>query len=299
MRLLFSTPLVIIFISLIITLLVGFLEIKVSSPTTSVQEKPLIEINPSETNINAKGFIIYDVDTGNVVAEKNSEITYPVASITKVISALVIAEHLDDQDISVISKADFKLYGNTDIKLKGIWNAKELVKFSLIESSNRGLNAVARTVEEKVGKTFEELLFEYSERNGLTQSYFINATGLDVHETLASSKSSARDIAKIFTLALENIPDIIHATTRKTKTFVTENGERYIAENTNKLVKEDNMFLASKTGYTNLANGNLAVAINVGENHRVIIVVLSSTLKGRFSDMKKLIKVADKFYNES
>ena len=137
----------------------------------------------------------------------------------------------------------------------------------------------------------------YSERKGLIQSYFINSTGLDVHETLASSKSSAKDIARIFVLALNNIPDIINSTTRKTKVFITENNEKYTAENTNKIIEEDTLLLASKTGYTDIAGGNLGVIINAGVDRRIVIVVLGSTLHGRFSDMRKLIGIAVEFYS--
>jgi D-alanyl-D-alanine carboxypeptidase len=66
--------------------------------------------------------------------------------------------------------------------------------------------------------------------------------------------------------------------------------KRYSAENTNVVIDKIPNLIASKTGYTDLAGGNLVIAFDAGLNHPIIISVLGSTEKGRFSDVLQLVQ---------
>jgi D-alanyl-D-alanine carboxypeptidase len=70
---------------------------------------------------------------------------------------------------------------------------------------------------------------------------------------------------------------------------VSEDGFIHTAENTNKQVYSFPGLLGSKTGYTDYAGGNLAVVFDAGLNHPIAVVVLGSSLDGRFTDVRKLV----------
>jgi D-alanyl-D-alanine carboxypeptidase len=81
----------------------------------------------------------------------------------------------------------------------------------------------------------------------------------------------------------------MEATTYDSLQFSSLDGVAYLAENTNIIAKTVPGLLASKTGYTDLAGGNLAIAFDAGLAHPVIVVVLGSSQEGRFTDVEKLI----------
>jgi D-alanyl-D-alanine carboxypeptidase len=87
-------------------------------------------------------------------------------------------------------------------------------------------------------------------------------------------------------------PDVT-ALTKVENTYVyNEAGEYHEVENTNEIVNKIDGLIASKTGYTELAGGNLIVAFNVGLNHPIIVAVLGSTFDDRFTDVLTLTKLA-------
>ena len=273
-----------------------FFSIKREIPKTESKTINKIEINIDEYVIKAEGYLVYDIDKDLLLLEKNSSITYPTASISKLLSALVAYQYINDEDVVTIGKKDLTVYANTTLKTGDSWYVKELLKFSLIESSNIGITAIERYVEEKTGSDFFDLVGEYQKNKKLNQSYFINSTGLDIHSGLSSAKSSAKDIVSLLRLSIDELPDIIYDTGIYSKNFYTIDGKEYKATNTNKLTKKFNNIFVSKTGFTNLAGGNLAILINIG-NSKIAIVVMSSTAKERFNDAEKLVNIVKKYKN--
>jgi len=96
---------------------------------------------------------------------------------------------------------------------------------------------------------------------------------------------------------LKNDPGLMESTARSQ---VTESSYSTIhtGKNTDTIVDDIPGILASKTGYTNLAGGNLAIAFNVGINHPVVIVVLDSTYNGRFTDVERLAQATLSYYSQ-
>jgi len=124
---------------------------------------------------------------------------------------------------------------------------------------------------------------------GLAQTYFLDEAGLDVSDTQSGAYGSAVDVAKMFAYALDTIPASLEATTL-TDTWFDEGNESYPAINTNKIIGSIPGLIAGKTGYTDLAGGNLVVAFDAGLSEPIIVAVLGSTKSGRFTDVKKLVR---------
>jgi D-alanyl-D-alanine carboxypeptidase len=91
---------------------------------------------------------------------------------------------------------------------------------------------------------------------------------------------------------IKNNPSLIESTSENTEDFVSESNIKHVASNTDAVMNEIPGLIASKTGYTDLAGGNLAVVFDAGIMHPVAVVVLGSTVDGRFSDVVKLTQLA-------
>ena len=279
---------------LVCAILLNFLSIKINIPEIVSSKKSQINIDVSKYEIKADGYIVYDLDTNEILLEKNSSFTYPTASISKIFSALVAYQYFSQGDEIQIKEQDLNVYANTDLKAGDKWDAEELLKFSLIESSNIGITAIQRHVEENTGYDFFDLVKKYQQDKNLNQSYFINSTGLDIHLGLSSAKSSPKDVVSILKLSIDELSDIIYDTGIYSKNFYTVDGRLFKATNTNLLTKKFNNIFISKTGYTDLAGGNLAIVINI-KNSKIAIVVLSSTFEERFNDAEKLINIVSNY----
>ena len=147
---------------------------------------------------------------------------------------------------------------NTPLRLGDVWQTIRLLEYSLITSSNRGISAVGRTIEEKTGESLVDLMNEFAKKEGLVQTHFLNSTGLDAHAALAGSESSALDLAKVAEIIVTTRSDLAEKTVRKSGVFYSNDGVRYEAENTNILIGTiPDRILLSKTGYTHIAGGPL------------------------------------------
>jgi D-alanyl-D-alanine carboxypeptidase len=126
----------------------------------------------------------------------------------------------------------------------------------------------------------------------MIQSYFLNGTGLDESATMAGAYGSAEDIARLLAYGIRSNSDVFAATARDTMVITSESGTQHRAVNTNEALNAIPALIAGKTGYTDLAGGNLAIAFDAGLERPMIIVVLGSTQDGRFEDMKTLVDAA-------
>ena len=135
---------------------------------------------------------------------------------------------------------------------------------------------------------------------GLSNMSFLNESGLDIYnETEASAVGSAEDVAKMFDYTLTYHKDILEPTAQKEYTVTSLDGHTHIAKNTNKVLNEIPGIIGSKTGYTDIAGGNLAVVIDPGINQPFIIVVLGSTFEERFSDVVTLAEATLQYLQSS
>ena len=126
---------------------------------------------------------------------------------------------------------------------------------------------------------------------GLSSTSFNNPTGLDLNgETEPSAMSSARDVTKLFAYMLKHHPELLEATRLEAISRSSQDRRTYAIENTNQIVDDIPLLIASKTGFTDTAGGNLVIAFDAGLGHPIIITVLGSSPEGRFSDAQQLIE---------
>ncbi len=244
----------------------------------------------------AKSAIVWDVREQRILFNKNADDTRPIASITKLMTALVAHELLDPTEHVEISQRALSTQGDSGLSDGEEFTTQNLIDLTLIESSNDGATALgvaagsAITDDKDAEAAFVHAMNVRAEELGLTNTRFSNTTGLDISSTEAGAYSTARDVALLMEHMLIYAPEVISRTNTSKTTIDNETGAYHVAENTNDVTNQIESLIASKTGYTALAGGNLVVGFNAGLNRPIVVVVLGSTHEGRFSDTLALVK---------
>lgn len=244
--------------------------------------------------LNAKSFAIYDMDNKNFVYKRDAERQMPLASLTKVMSAMVILESVPADHVFTISEKSLSEVGDNKLLLDEKWGRDELLKFALVESSNDALWQMAYETGKIIDPAsadpvavFVARMNEKAMEMKLTGFEFKNPSGLDVGDGTNGGYGNARNMAKLFTEAVSKYPDIFAPTRESAPIFHSLDSE-HIAKNTNPFTSEIPGLMASKTGFTNISGGNLVVAVKDDKDRNLALVVMGSTFDDRFTDVKTI-----------
>lgn len=262
--------------------------------------KPDFDIKAFENiQVQAQSYIVYDPLSKKIIASKNADTVLPLASVTKVMTALVATKYISKDEKIKITPGDLRPEGDSGLKVGDVWSRDELIKFMLSVSSNDGAHALARvggmhitgSIGDEAGErsAFITQMNEYAASNGLSTFVFQNESGLDISASSYGGVGSASDTARLFAKSYFEIPELFDTTT-KTVGYVQSNEGTHIARNTNSGASSIPGLTASKTGYTDAALGNLGVVVEIGLGRPVVMVVLHSGKESRFSDIENLYK---------
>ena len=260
-----------------------------------VEEKIPTDYSEILNSIGAKSYFVYDINNQKILFAKNEHEKLPLASITKLVTGFIVMDVLPETTIIDISKDAIMQEGDSGLIVGEKWKLKDLLDFCLITSSNDGIYAIVSAFNKYEEVNFMDavkMMNEKVKNMGLLETVFINETGLDVDFQMSGAYSSASDISKIFETIIWKNPEMLLKTNRDIASFTSESGITHIAKNTNEAINNIPGIIASKTGFTDLAGGNLAIMFDTGIMHPVIVVVLGSTIDGRFSDIEKLANIA-------
>ncbi len=273
----------------------------VSVPSETVKLFP-------EISIEAKAAYVYDARTKTVLFAKNENVRLSLASLTKVMSALVAKDLSPLYGTIIVSGEALRLEGDSGLYRDEQWSLKNLLDFSLVTSSNDGMRAVALSLGalSRADVTPKEVINDFvGEMNrkanelGLKNTYFWNETGLDESDTKGGAYGTARDLSTLMEYILTHHPELFRATREVTTTFRSLSNYEHVAENTNSVVSEIPGLLASKTGFTNTAGGNLVIVFDPELGRPIIISILGSTEEGRFEDVRTLINAIMGYVNSN
>jgi D-alanyl-D-alanine carboxypeptidase len=268
------------------------------------EKKPVIVLSPYDgIELIAKSAYVWDVENQKALFTKNEDTILPIASITKLMTTIVALDNLSKFAIIKVSPDSLRADGDTGLLANEKWKLEELLKFSLTNSSNDGMSAVASSVNSVVNNDtdgteqyFVQLMNEKAKSLGLLNSNFNNSTGLDLSFTVSGGYSTSREISKLMEYAVKKYPDILESTTQDFTLVSSLSNVKHLAKNTNEVVDDIPNIIASKTGYTDLAGGNLTIAFDMGLSYPIIITVLGSDREGRFSDILKLVLATQKLF---
>lgn len=249
-------------------------------------------------SIEAKSAYVYDPRTETVLFAKEENVRRPLASITKVMSALVAVELAPSYGTVTIGSEALKVEGDSGLHSGERWSLKDLLDFSLISSSNDGIHAVALALgalnrseasEKEIMQDFVSMMNQKALELDLNNTYFWNDTGLDETELKGGAYGTAKDIATLMEYVVRYHPDVLEATRESSLELVSLDDFKYEANNTNKITGEIPGLIASKTGFTDTAGGNLTFVFDPELGRPIIVSILGSSAEGRFEDAKKLV----------
>ena len=250
-------------------------------------------------DIEAQSAYVFNIDRNEILFENNSDFLLPIASIAKLFVAPSIFDLVESEDETAVNKIEYNINSSNTLNVGERWNTLDLLNYSLIVSSNVGIDSVVNTISTKQQRSFKDIIEGFLKENYLNQTFLLNTTGLDVNSYREGGKSTARNIADLAVLVLEKYPNIAKTTSSKKATFVNKAGKEYLAKNTNSEIIDGYEILLSKTGFTDLAGGNLVVVANT-DYGRIVIVVLNSKNKNtRQSDVKRLLDALVEFYKKN
>lgn len=258
--------------------------------TVTVTEAP--KSNAFEmVKVSAKAAVVYDLTTGTVLYAKNAEAQLPLASLTKLLTLYAASNSLTAKSPVMITHKATTVESGSGLHEGDTFTFEDAARLAIVASSNEAAEAIAEAATKaSQSPNGTALLANAASSIGLTQTYALNGTGLDENGSISGGYGSAHDIAVLAGALLARIPDIIRATLLPQVSATSWNGNSYTLKNTNPEVAQIPGLMLSKTGYTDLAGGNLAVVFDAGIGHPVAVVVLGSTQDGRFSDVDILVK---------
>lgn len=276
--------------------------------TVDIKNAPLKDQKPipqkiSAVEVRAKAAYVWDVQNQRVLYSKDAEDALPLASITKLMTALLAHELIDKNHDAVVSMGALEQEGSSGLTVGEHLQIAELNKLALVSSSNDAAFALGATVGALLGDKdptaqFVKGMNIKAEELHLKSMKFRNTTGLDLSPSEPGSIGSAKDVSLLMEDILKNYPDVLIPTTKANGRAYSSDGTYHDLENTNEIVYAIPNLLGSKTGYTDLAGGNLTIAFDTGMNHPIIITVLGSTREERFSDVLRLVKAVQHSSND-
>ncbi|KPK04456.1 MAG: hypothetical protein AMJ64_13640 [Betaproteobacteria bacterium SG8_39] len=220
--------------------------------------------------------LVKDANTGEVILDKNSDTIAPIASITKLMTAMIVLDRqLDLSQRIVVSREDIDTMKGSRSKLRtgSVLTRQELLLIALMASENRAAAALARTYPGGT-ENFVSMMNAKAQLLGMRDTRFVEPTGLS-----SENVSSAHDLVRLVGAA-HRYPLIREYTTRESAS-VEAYGRMLSFRNTNTLVRKSDWDITlSKTGYISEAGRCLVMRTQVA-NRNLIVVLLDSW--GRYS----------------
>ena len=250
-----------------------------------------VRANAANIQVKGKSAVLMDVETGTVLSEQNAHEALAPASVTKVMTMLLIMEAIDSGKIGwedmVTASETAAAKGGSQIYLKvgEQMTVSDMVKSIAVSSANDCACAMAEHIAGSEAAFVEKMNARAAEL-GMKDTHFVNCTGLDDDPEAANHKTSAYDIAIMSRELIKNHPDIKKFTTIWMDTV--RNGTFGLA-NTNKMVRFYNGCTGLKTGFTQKAGYCLSATAKREDMELIAVVMGAESSQDRFGACKQLL----------
>lgn len=229
-------------------------------------------------NLVSQAALIIDAKTGEPIFAKNSSHVTPIASITKLMTAIVVVEadqFLDEKLAIGLEDLDFLKGSRSKLSIGETFTRREMLSLALMSSENRAANALGRYYPGGYAAAVRAMNAK-AKALGMEQTHFVDTTGLSPQNV-----STAKDLAVLVTAA-NQYPLISSLSTQREQLLTSdETGRTYHFGNSNGLVKTDGWEISlQKTGFISEA-GRCVVMLAKIAQRPVIMVLLDSV--GKFS----------------
>ena len=244
----------------------------------------------SNINLSSKSAILMDVGSGKVLYEKNSHEKLPPASVTKVMTMLLICEALESGKIKIDDEVQISevasSMGGSQIFLEAGETQKvdTLLKGIAVASANDACVAMAEYIGGSV-ESFVDMMNTKAKELNMNDTHFANTNGLPID----NHYTSAYDIALMSKELLKHEEISKYLTTWMDSVVVGKKQATIGIANTNKLIKHYNGATGVKTGFTQEAKYCLSASAKRGDTHLVAATLGAETSPQRFNDASTLL----------
>ena len=249
-------------------------------------------VKPTPPAIKARAYILQDYDSGTVLVEVNADAPMEPASLTKMMTVYVALAQLADgkfqmDDLVRISKKAWKMGGSKMfIEVGKQVPVEDLLKGIIIQSGNDASVALAEFVAGDES-AFADLMNQYARQLGMTNSNFVNSSGLPQPEHY----STARDMAILAAALIRDFP--VHYPLHAVRSYTWNNIKQY---NRNPLLRRDDSVDGVKTGHTESAGYCLVASAKQDDMRLVSALMGSASEDSRLTETRALLRYGFRFF---
>ena len=250
-----------------------------------------LKVRGVELDVDGKSALLMDAATGTVLYEKNAHEPLAPASVTKVMTMLLIMEAIDsgkiswDDQVTASEAAAAKGGSQIYLKIGETMSVSDMVKSIAVSSANDCACAMAEHLAGSES-AFVDLMNARAKELGMNDTHFVNCTGLDDGPDASQHRTSAYDIALMSRELLVNHPDIKKFTTIWMDTV---RDGAFGLSNTNKMVRFYSGCTGLKTGFTSGAGYCLSASAQREGMELIAVVMGSETSPKRFAACKSML----------
>ncbi len=254
-------------------------------------------IVPAPPTINADAYLLMDYATGEMLVEHNADQQLPPASLTKLMTAYILAEEIDDGRLSLSDQVPVSRNAwSQNPTFRGsslMWiepgkpvTVQELERGIVISSGNDATVAIAEHIAGSE-EAFAGMMNGYAQELGMRSTFFVNSHGLPHPEHL----TTARDLAMLAVATIREHPDRYQVYSEQSYTYndITQ-------YNRNVLLREDPTVDGLKTGYTRVAGYGLVASAERDGMRLVSVVLGSQSTRTRTAETRSLLNYGFRFY---
>lgn len=241
-------------------------------------------VSHTEGNLNAQSYMVIDQVTGETLMQKNADKVWVPASLTKIVSSLVVLDQNPDlRTVCTISPEDEVGGARLNATRNGKYYLGDLLDAALVASANNATSAMADCVLDRA--SFVAAMNKKATELGAKNTIFYEPSGMDPKNHTTAEDQAAITRAAFSTLKIQEI------TQKKSIYFASVSKPKRIhnLKTTNQLLGEKgNTVIAAKTGYLDESLYNFAYASKVGDRYLISIVLGSPTKSKSFEEAKNL-----------
>ena len=240
----------------------------------------LLVFSKEPLGVSAKGAALYNPDTDTFLYEKNADTRYPMASTTKIMTALVAAEETDLSEEVMIPAEAVGIEGSSLYLCEGEkFTMEELLYGLMLRSANDAATAIALTVSGSVS-AFADKMNEKAAALGLTDTHFENPHGLDA----PAHYTTARDLARLGAAAIQN--EAVRTIASTYKKTIGEGESTRLIVNHNKLLRSYEGAIGLKTGFTKKCGRCL---VGAAEKNGITLVTATLSAPDDWADHTRML----------
>ncbi|MBK4736195.1 D-alanyl-D-alanine carboxypeptidase family protein [Noviherbaspirillum pedocola] len=243
----------------------------------------------SAFSLGSRHALVIDAQSGEVLLEKSPDSVVPIASLTKLMTAMVVLDAMPDMDEQVEitdDDVDTLKHSSSRVPVGAVLPRRTLLELALMSSDNRAAHALARTYPGGM-QAFLDQVHAKQQEIGMEHTVLIEPTGLSPH-----NRSTAQDVARM-ALAASNYPQIREITTSAADDIEINGADRPF-HNTNRFVGNAKWnILLSKTGYTREAGRCIVMHVHAAGRNAIMVLLNASETVVRSTDAIKLRSLVD------